>query len=280
VVATDTLIKIRVTWKAPNDPTGGAPDYYRHTMTANKTVTDAVTGPFPSKKQVNGLVDTVTIKLNLVNDSVTLTSSVWSVRRGLESTSPAVAQLFVKRGDRPPLPPDSLKVDTLIVGMVWGAKSGISQTGICCGPAGQGPWLDTIKFARIYSKNPGTPYVTTTDQVIPKYPALDTVFVQGFKNPLIKFSFSKPNIVALAVDSSTSVFRVLDSSNKGVYIIANYAGKFRDSLYVVTHGAGYCAPWPNCYFNPQPPEAPIPLNPFPPFTFPMVASMDTIVIAS
>jgi hypothetical protein len=111
----DTILKIRVSWKAPNDPFG-APDFYRHTMTATKVVTDAVTGPLPSLKVVNGIADTVSIKLNLVNDTVTLTSNVWSVRRNLQSTSPAVGKLFVRRGDRAPLPPDSIRVDTIYVG--------------------------------------------------------------------------------------------------------------------------------------------------------------------
>lgn len=111
---TDTILTIRVNWKAPNDPFG-APDFYRHTMVASKTVTDASTGPLPSLKQVNGLVDTVRIKINYVNDTVTLTSSVWSVRRGLQSTTPATGKLFVRRGDKAPLPPDSIKVDTIVV---------------------------------------------------------------------------------------------------------------------------------------------------------------------
>lgn len=112
--ATDTIIRIRVSWVAPNDPFG-LPEFYRHTMTASKTVTDLSTGPLPTLKQVNGLVDTIRIKLNLVNDTVTLTSNVWSVRRGLQSTTPAVGKLFIRRGDRAPLPPDSIKVDTIVV---------------------------------------------------------------------------------------------------------------------------------------------------------------------
>lgn len=112
--ATDTIIRIRVSWRAPNDPLG-APDFYRHTMTTSKVVTDGVTGPLPSLKQVNGLVDTIRIKLNLVNDTVTLTSNVWSVRRGLQSQTAGVGTLFIRRGDRAPLPPDSIRVDTIII---------------------------------------------------------------------------------------------------------------------------------------------------------------------
>jgi hypothetical protein len=114
ITATDTNINIRVSWKAPNDPYG-APDFYRHTMTASKVVTDTSTGNLPNLKQVNGLADTARISLKKVNDTVTLTSNVWSVRRGLQSTSPAVGRLFVRRGDRAPLPPDSIRVDTIVV---------------------------------------------------------------------------------------------------------------------------------------------------------------------
>ncbi len=111
---TDTTLKIRVTWKAPNDGFG-LPEYYLHSMTSSKVVVDAVTGPLPTSKRANGLADTVSIKLNLVNDTVTLTSRVWSVRRTLLSTTPAVATLFLRRGDRPPPPPDSIKVDTIVI---------------------------------------------------------------------------------------------------------------------------------------------------------------------
>lgn len=114
ISGTDTNISIRVSWKAPNDPFG-APDFYRHTMTASKVVTDASTGNLPSLKQVNGLMDTVRITLKKVNDTVTLTSNVWSVRRNLQSTSPAIGVLFVRRGDRAPLPPDSIRVDTIVI---------------------------------------------------------------------------------------------------------------------------------------------------------------------
>lgn len=114
ISATDTNINIRVSWRAPNDPYG-APDFYRHTMTATKVVTDSTTGNLPNLKQVNGLADTVRISLKKVNDTVTLTSNVWSVRRNLQSTSPAVGVLFVRRGDRAPLPPDSIKVDTIVI---------------------------------------------------------------------------------------------------------------------------------------------------------------------
>jgi hypothetical protein len=110
----DTTLRIRVTWKAPNDGFG-LPEYYLHSMISSKVVVDAVTGPLPTSKRANGLADTVSIKLNLVNDTVTLTSRVWSVRRTLLSTSPAVATLLLRRGDRPPPPPDSIKVDTIVL---------------------------------------------------------------------------------------------------------------------------------------------------------------------
>jgi hypothetical protein len=114
ISGTDTNINIRVSWKAPNDPFG-APEFYRHTMTASKVITDSTTGNLPNLKQVSGLTDTVRITLKKINDTVTLTSNVWSVRRGLQSTSPAIGKLFVRRGDRAPLPPDSIRVDTIVI---------------------------------------------------------------------------------------------------------------------------------------------------------------------
>jgi hypothetical protein len=110
----DTTLRIRVTWKTPNDGFG-LPEYYLHSMISSKVVVDATTGPLPTSKRINGLADTLSIKLNLVNDTVTLTSRVWSVRRTLLSTTPAVATLYLRRSDRPPPPPDSIKVDTIIV---------------------------------------------------------------------------------------------------------------------------------------------------------------------
>jgi hypothetical protein len=83
-------------------------------MTSSKVVTDASTGSLPTLKQVNGLVDTVAIKLALVNDTVTLISRVWSVRRGLQSSTAAQGNLFVRRGDRPPPPADSISVDFIV----------------------------------------------------------------------------------------------------------------------------------------------------------------------
>lgn len=129
ISATDTNINIRVSWKAPNDPYG-APDFYRHTMTASKVVTDASTGNLPSLKQVNGLMDTVRITLKKVNDTVTLTSNVWSVRRNLQSTSPAIGVLFVRRGDRAPLPPDSIRVDTIVVPEAPSAPIGLVKSAL------------------------------------------------------------------------------------------------------------------------------------------------------
>lgn len=112
---TDTIYRIRVSWTAPVDPFG-APEYYIHTMTATETITDGETGPLPTNKQTPFLVDTVAIKVGLVNQTVTLTSNVWSFRRGLKSSTPAVGTLVIRRGDRAPLPPGDVTIDTLVIG--------------------------------------------------------------------------------------------------------------------------------------------------------------------
>ena len=110
----DTILAIRVNWTEASDSYGSA-DFYRHTMIASKNVTDVETGPLPIFKEIHGLVDTAFVKLSLINDSVTLESRVWSVRRGLTSTSPGVGTLFVRRGDMPPPPPTGVTVVTLII---------------------------------------------------------------------------------------------------------------------------------------------------------------------
>jgi hypothetical protein len=122
VGTTDTILRVRVSWAAPQDGFGPI-DFYRHTMTSSKVVVDASTGPLPDKKQINGTSDTVSIKVRLVEDSVTLISRVWSVRRGLESTTPAQGTLFVRRGDRPPPPPDSIRVDTIVIPIPSGLRT-------------------------------------------------------------------------------------------------------------------------------------------------------------
>lgn len=113
ISATDTTLNIKVSWKAPVDAYG-APEYYLHTMTSSKLVTDSISGPLPTNKRVDGLVDTVRVRLAAINDTVTLTASIRSYRRGLTSI-PAIGKLFIRRGDKAPPPPDSVTVDTIVV---------------------------------------------------------------------------------------------------------------------------------------------------------------------
>jgi hypothetical protein len=108
--AVSNTVTLRASWTAPTSDGRGDPDYYLHTMTANKSV-----GTLPTRKQVNGLVDTVTITRPAVLDTVILTSSVWSVRRGLESNTAATGRLIIMTADGPPPPPDTVFVDTIIL---------------------------------------------------------------------------------------------------------------------------------------------------------------------
>lgn len=101
---------MRVSWATPTSDGRGDPEYYLHTMTANKTLAG-----LPNRKRVNGLMDTVTILRPGILDTVILTSSVWSVRRGLESNTPALGRLVIMTADGPPAPPDTVFVDTLIL---------------------------------------------------------------------------------------------------------------------------------------------------------------------
>lgn len=247
VSQTDTIVRVKVTWNRAQDQYGAA-DYYLHTMTASKTVTDSTTGPLPNLKRVNGLADTVNIRISLVADSVTVVSRVWSVRRGLQSTTPAQGQLFIRRADRPPPPPDSIKVDTLVIGFVWGGP-GITYTTGPVARKGIDPWVDTINFNRLYRGNPPAALISDGDNVVTG----DTTVVSSYRHPNVRFSIRPTGIVELARDSMSSIFRAVGTG--AVYIIAEYyktrTEKIRDSLRVVAVNNPYCAPWPDCYYNPD-----------------------------
>lgn len=121
----DNTLRIRVAWAKATDANGDA-EFYRHTMTASKVVTDSSTGPLPTLKQVNGLADTVVIKKPMPGDTVKLVSKIWSVRRGLQSLSPAEGNLLIIRADQPPPPPDSITVDTIVIPIMQGLRSSTS----------------------------------------------------------------------------------------------------------------------------------------------------------
>ena len=113
VIAQSSLsntVKIRASWSLPTDDGRGSIDYYLHTMTANKNV-----GTLPVREQVLGTADTVEITRPGVADTVIITSSVWSVRRTLESTTAATGRLVIMTADGPPPPPDTVFVDTLFL---------------------------------------------------------------------------------------------------------------------------------------------------------------------
>lgn len=113
-------ISIRTRWAKPTSDGLGDPEYYLHTMAANRTVS----GTLPTRKRVNGFVDTVTINRPATTDTLILVSRVWSVRRGLESTSPAQGQVVIRTADGPPPPPDSIRVDTIILSPVGPSAPG------------------------------------------------------------------------------------------------------------------------------------------------------------
>lgn len=118
----DSILLIRVAWPKATDA-GGDAEFYRHTMTASKVVTDASTGPLPELKQVNGLADTVSIKKPAPGDTITLVAKIWSVRRGLQSVTPAEGNLVIRRSDAPPPPPDSITVDTIVIPIMQGLRT-------------------------------------------------------------------------------------------------------------------------------------------------------------
>jgi hypothetical protein len=105
-------VRVQIAWQKAEDANGAA-NFYRHTMTADKEITDETTGPLPTLKQVDGLADTVTIKKPTPGDTVRLTSKIWSVRRNLQSLTFAEGSLVIIRADQPPPPPGSPTVDTV-----------------------------------------------------------------------------------------------------------------------------------------------------------------------
>lgn len=104
-------ITIRARWAKPITDGLGDPDWYLHTMTANKVVS----GVLPTRKKVLGLADTVTIGRPAVTDTLILTSQVWSVRRNLESAKAATGKLVIMTADKAPPAPDTVLVDTIIL---------------------------------------------------------------------------------------------------------------------------------------------------------------------
>jgi hypothetical protein len=107
-----TTISVRASWAKPASDGRGDPEYYLHTMTANKTVSG---GTLPVRKKVTGLADTITINRPAVNDTIILTSQVWSVRRALESPNAATGRLVIRTADAAPPPPDTIIVDTIVL---------------------------------------------------------------------------------------------------------------------------------------------------------------------
>jgi len=107
---TPVTISIRASWAKPTSDGLGDPEYYLHTMTANRAV-----GTLPTRKRVNGLADTVVINRPAPNDTVIIISSVWSVRRGLESTNPATGKVVIRTADQAPPRPDTVYVDTIVL---------------------------------------------------------------------------------------------------------------------------------------------------------------------
>lgn len=109
-LTTPTTISIRASWALPPSDGAGNPEYYLHTMTANRAL-----GVLPTRKRVNGLADTVTINRPAINDTVIIISQVWSVRRGLESTTPATGKVVIRTADQAPPRPDTVFVDTIVL---------------------------------------------------------------------------------------------------------------------------------------------------------------------
>ena len=104
----DTIYQILVAWPNVSDRYGDVESYI-HTATSSIPLPDDL----PNERPMMGTRDSYTITVSLIKDTVSITSSIWSVRRGIRSTTPAVGTLFIRRGDQAPPPPDSIVIDTI-----------------------------------------------------------------------------------------------------------------------------------------------------------------------
>jgi len=148
----------------------------------------------------------------------------------------------------------TVRTDSEILRLIYGGGQssinggGVLGMGPSAGIGGRiGPWIDTVRFSRLYVGLPPAYVVSTTDKM---YQWSDSSVVSAYYSPAIIFSFSKPNILEFVVDNHHAIFRTIDDTMKDVWIIARYGNKM-DSLHITTVPNAYCSPWPDCYYNPR-----------------------------
>jgi len=148
----------------------------------------------------------------------------------------------------------TVRTDREILRLIYGGgQSGINGGGVLSmGPSAGiggsiGPWIDTVRFSRLYVGLPPAYVVNTIDRT---YQWADSTIVSTYYSPAITFSFSKSNILEFAVDNHHAIFRTINDNIQDVWIIARYGNKM-DSLHITTVPNPYCSPWPDCYYNPR-----------------------------
>jgi hypothetical protein len=148
----------------------------------------------------------------------------------------------------------TVRTDREILRLIYGGgQSGVGGGGVLSmGPSAGiggsiGPWIDTVRFSRLYVGLPPAYVVNTIDRT---YQWADSTVVSTYYSPAITFSFSKPNILEFAVDNHHAIFRTINDNIQDVWIIARYGNKM-DSLHITTVPSPYCGPWPDCYYHPR-----------------------------
>lgn len=112
-----------------------------------------------------------------------------------------------------------------------------------------GPWVDTLRFNRIYQGEVPTYLIKSTDTTYKNMGWGDTTLLTSYYSPNITFIIRSPDVLEFAKDSNHAIFRVLRDDAQEVFVIAKYANKL-DSLRIVTVPNGWCGKWPDCYYNP------------------------------
>lgn len=131
--------------------------------------------------------------------------------------------------------------------------------GVGVGPAGGrggvlGPWVDTIRFNRLYRKSaraltrPGV--VGPNEKLWEEDYWGDTVVVSSYYHKNVTFTIRRPDLIEFAIDSNHSIFRVIRGDHREeAWVIARYNNTL-DSMRLYPSETGWCSPWPNCYYNP------------------------------
>ena len=111
------------------------------------------------------------------------------------------------------------------------------------------PWVDTLRFNRLYRGQPPSHVINPSDRVLQQSWWGDTTILSSYYSPNVTFIIRRPDVLEFVKDSNHGIFRVLRDDIQEVFIVAKYNNRL-DSIRIVTVPNPYCMPWPNCYYNP------------------------------